>query len=162
MLKDVVPTYSAAIIFFAVFATYYSTRFGFGLSGLVIILSLCSTYYQASITRVRMRARDDMSRELSRKRLFTDHETVDWMNNFLSRFWLIYEPVLSATIVASVDQVLSVSAPAGIDSMRMTTFTLGTKAPRIEFIRTHPGTEEVGFRFPASCDGYLCSVSRIA
>lgn len=94
-----------------------------------------------------MRARDDMSRELSRKRLFTDHETVDWMNNFLSRFWLIYEPVLSATIVASVDQVLSVSAPAGIDSMRMTTFTLGTKAPRIEFIRTHPGTEEVGFLY---------------
>jgi hypothetical protein len=36
----------------------------------------------------------------------------------VQRFWLIYEPVLSATIVASVDQVLQVSTPAFLDSVR--------------------------------------------
>ena len=93
------------------------------------------------MARVRHRARDDISREVSKQRLYTDVESVDWMNNFMSRFWLIYEPVLSAVIVASVDQTLSASAPPGIDSLRLTHFTLGTKAPRIDFIRTHPGTE---------------------
>ena len=106
-----------------------------------MILGICSTYYQTSIARVRHRARDDISRELSKQRLFTDVESVDWINNFMSRFWLIYEPVLSAVIVASVDQTLSASAPPGVDSLRLTHFTLGTKAPRIDFIRTHPGTD---------------------
>lgn len=60
----------------------------------------------------------------------------------MTRFWLIYEPVLSATIVASVDQVLSVSTPAFLDSIRMTTFTLGTKPPHIDHVRTFPDTED--------------------
>lgn len=71
--------------------------------------------------------------------MFDDKESVEWMNNFLSSFWLIYEPVLSATIVASVDYTLALSAPPGVESMRLTHFTLGTKAPRIDFIRTHAG-----------------------
>ena len=90
---------------------------------------------------MRTRARDDISRMLSKQRLFVDHETVDWMNDFLEKFWLIYEPVLSATIVASVDQTLSYSTPAILDSMRLSHFTLGTKAPRIEFVRTHPNAD---------------------
>ena len=133
--------HNAAIIFFAVFASHYVTIFGGGWAWLLIILAICSTYYQTSIRRVRQRARDDITRELAKQRLFTDSESVDWMNNFLSRFWLAYEPLLSASIVSSVDQVLSYSAPAGVDSLRMTHFTLGTKAPRIDFIRTHPGTD---------------------
>lgn len=60
----------------------------------------------------------------------------------MTRFWIIYEPVLSATIVASVDQVLSVSTPAFLNSLRMTTFTLGTKPPRIDHVRTFPDTDE--------------------
>jgi hypothetical protein len=36
-----------------------------------------------------------------------------------------YEPVLSQTIVASVDAALAGAAPAGVESIRMTTFTRG-------------------------------------
>jgi Ca2+-dependent lipid-binding protein len=64
------------------------------------------------------------------------------MNNFLDRFWLIYEPVLSATIISSVDQILSTNTPAFLDSIRMTQFTLGTKAPRIDKVRTFPRTAD--------------------
>lgn len=60
----------------------------------------------------------------------------------MTRFWIIYEPVLSATIIASVDQVLSVSTPSFLNSIRMTTFTLGTKPPHIDHVRTFPDTEE--------------------
>jgi Ca2+-dependent lipid-binding protein len=63
------------------------------------------------------------------------------MNNFMDRFWLIYEPVLSASIVAAVDQILIASTPAFLDSIRLENFTLGTKAPRIDRVYTSPRTE---------------------
>lgn len=91
---------------------------------------------------MRRNIRDDVTRSLARQRLYTDHETVDWINNFLHRFWLIYEPVLAATIIASVDASLEAATPAVLDSLRLTTFTLGTKAPRIDYIKTHPETPD--------------------
>nr|ODN82408.1 transmembrane protein [Cryptococcus depauperatus CBS 7841] len=54
----------------------------------------------------------------------------------------LYEPVLSQTIIASTDSALAGMAPAGVDSIRLTTFTLGTKAPRIDYVRTFPKTPE--------------------
>lgn len=92
--------------------------------------------------RVRRRARDDIQRELVKTGLDSELESADWINNFLDRFWLIYEPVLSATIVSSVDQILSTNTPAFLDSLRLATFTLGTKAPRIDKVRTFPNTED--------------------
>ncbi|KAF9243825.1 C2 domain-containing protein [Melanogaster broomeanus] len=134
--------HNAAIIVFAVFASHFVTRFNLGWGWLFIILATCNTYYDTSMARVRRRARDDIQRELVKTRLASEHESADWLNNFLDRFWLIYEPVLSATVVASVDQILSTTTPAFLDSLRLSTFTLGTKAPRIDKVRTFPNTEE--------------------
>lgn len=92
--------------------------------------------------RVRTRARDDIQRELVKSRLMDEHETADWINQFLDRFWLIYEPVLSETVIQSVDQILSQNTPPFLESIRLSTFTLGTKAPRIEKVRTFPKTPE--------------------
>ncbi|KAG1757254.1 C2 domain-containing protein [Suillus lakei] len=134
--------HNAALIFFAVFASHFLTRFNFGWGWLIVLLSICNTYYMTSMTRVRRCARDDIQRELIKTRLASEHESADWMNNFLDRFWLIYEPVLSATVVASVDQILSTTTPAFLDSLRLTTFTLGTKAPHIDKVRTFPRTAD--------------------
>lgn len=94
------------------------------------------------MARVRRRSRDDIQRELVKIRLASEHESAEWINNFLDRFWLIYEPVLSATIVGTADQILSTNTPAFLDSLRLTTFTLGTKAPRIDKVRTFPKTAD--------------------
>lgn len=94
------------------------------------------------MSRVRRRARDDIQRELVKTRLASEHESAEWINHFLDRFWLIYEPVLSATVVSSVDQILSTNTPPFLDSLRLSTFTLGTKAPRIDKVRTFPKTAE--------------------
>ncbi|SPC66247.1 related to TCB3 - protein localized to membranes, bud-enriched [Ustilago sp. UG-2017b] len=133
---------NAAIIMFAVLFTYFATRLGGGIPSLLIIGAFCSTYYNTSIRRTRQRARDDITRELSKKKMISEHESAEWINHFLSRFWLIYEPVLSATIIGIVDQILVQNCPSFLDSIRMTTFTLGTKAPRIDAVRTFPHTEE--------------------
>lgn len=134
--------HNAAIIFFAVFASHFLTLFRFGWGWLFILLATCTTYYVTSMKRVRRRARDDIQRELTKNRLVSEAETADWMNHFLDRFWLIYEPVLSQTIVQSVDQVLSTNTPPVVDSLRLSTFTLGTKAPRIDSVRTWTHTAE--------------------
>jgi Ca2+-dependent lipid-binding protein len=75
------------------------------------------------------------------RQLESDSESVHWINHFMSRFWLIYEPVLSAQIIGQADAVLSENCPSFLDSIRLTTFTLGTKAPHIEFVKTYPRTE---------------------
>ncbi|CAO3617263.1 unnamed protein product [Cunninghamella echinulata] len=75
------------------------------------------------------------------RQLETDNETVNWMNHFINRFWLIYEPILSAQIIGTADAILSENCPSFLDSLRLTTFTLGTKAPRFEFVKTYPYTE---------------------
>jgi Ca2+-dependent lipid-binding protein len=126
----------------AVLMSHFMTLFNFGWGWLFILLALCSTYYTTSMARVRQRARDDIQRELVKTRLASEHESADWMNNFLDRFWLIYEPVLSGTIVAFVDQTLSTNCPPFLESLRLTQFTLGNKAPRIDKVRTFPKTAE--------------------
>lgn len=107
-----------------------------------VLLAFCNTYYTTSISRTRRCARDDIQRELVKTRLASEHESADWMNHFLDRFWLIYEPVLAATVVSSVDQILSANTPPFLDSLRLSTFTLGTKAPRIDKVRTFPSTAD--------------------
>ena len=117
-------------------------RFHFGLGWLFILLAFANTYYSTSMDRTRRRSRDDIQRELVKVRLASESETADWINHFLDRFWLIYEPVLSQSIISSVDQILSTNTPPFLDSLRLSTFTLGTKAPRIEKVRTYQKSAE--------------------
>lgn len=79
---------------------------------------------------------------MAKSRLETDTESLEWINSFLVKFWPIYAPVLCDTIINSVDQVLSTSTPAFLDSMRMKTFTLGSKPPRMEHVKTYPKAED--------------------
>ena len=105
-------------------------------------MASCGTYYRTSIRRVRRNFRDDITREMAKARLENDHESLEWINSFLLKFWPIYAPQLAMGIVQSVDQVLSTSTPAFLDSMRLKTFTLGTKPPRLEHVKTYPKTDD--------------------
>lgn len=114
---------------------------GGGLGWVFLVMAACGTYYRTSIRRVRRNFRDDIHREMAKQRIETDSESLEWINGFLLKFWPIYAPVLCDTIINSVDQVLSTSTPAFLDSLRMKTFVLGTKPPRLEHVKTYPKTE---------------------
>ncbi|RCH96904.1 hypothetical protein CU097_001281 [Rhizopus azygosporus] len=131
---------TAAMLFTVVF-TWFLTKCGGGLMACLVVGAFLATYYQTSIRRLRRNVRDDIQRELSIHRLESESETADWINHFMSRFWLIYEPVLSAQIIGIADSILVDSTPSFLDSIRLTSFTLGTKAPRIESIKTITKTE---------------------
>jgi Ca2+-dependent lipid-binding protein len=111
---------------------------GGGLAWVFIVMAICSTYYRTSLRRVRRNFRDDITREMALKKLETDNESVEWINSFLVKFWPIYQAVLAQTVINSVDQVLSGATPAFLDSLKLKTFTLGSKPPRMEHVKTYP------------------------
>ncbi|KAA8913371.1 C2 domain-containing protein [Sphaerosporella brunnea] len=134
--------HNAGIIVFACLSTWFFTKIGLGLGWVIIIGSVCATYYRTSIRRVRRNVRDDLNRELAKTKLETDLETLEWMNSFLLKMWPIYQPVLAATVINIADGILSGATPGFLDSIRLTTFTLGTKPPRVEHVKTYPKTED--------------------
>ncbi|KAJ5580223.1 Tricalbin [Penicillium hispanicum] len=133
--------HNAGIIVFACLTSWLIAALGGGVGWVLLVMAACSTYYRTSIRRVRRNYRDDIHREMSKQRLETDTETLEWINSFLVKFWPIYAPVLCDTIINSVDQVLSTSTPAFLDSLRLKTFVLGSKPPRLEHVKTYPKTE---------------------
>ena len=134
--------HNAGIIIFACLASWVVALLGGGLAWVFIVMATCGTYYRTSIRRVRRNFRDDVQREMVKARLETDTESLEWINSFLVKFWPIYAPVLCETIINSVDQVLSTSTPAFLDSLRMKFFTLGTKPPRLEHVKTYPKADD--------------------
>lgn len=133
--------HNAGVIAFACLGSWVIAILGGGLAWIFIIMAACSTYYRTSLRRVRRNFRDDINREMAKQRLETDNESLEWINSFLVKFWPIYAPVLCDTIINSVDQVLSTATPAMLDSLRLKTFVLGTKPPRLEHVKTYPKTE---------------------
>ncbi|KAF3769104.1 tricalbin [Cryphonectria parasitica EP155] len=134
--------YNAAVIAFACISSWFVAVLGGGLGWVFTIMACCATYYRTSLRRVRRNFRDDLNREVNLKRLETDTESLEWINSFLVKFWPIYQPVLAATIISSVDQVLSGATPGFLDSLRLKEFTLGSKPPRMEHVKTYPKAED--------------------
>lgn len=134
--------HNAGVIVFACIGSWLVAELGGGLAWVFLIMATCGTYYRTSVRRVRRNFRDDITREMAKARLETDNESLEWINSFLVKFWPIYAPQLAMGIVQSVDQVLSTSTPAFLDSMRLKEFTLGTKPPRLEHVKTYPRTED--------------------
>ena len=134
--------HNTAVIIFACLASWVVALLGGGLGWVFIVMAICGTYYRTSIRRVRRNFRDDVHREMAKARLETDTESLEWMNSFLVKFWPIYAPVLCETIIQSVDQVLSTATPAFLDSLRMKSFVLGTKPPRLDHVKTYPKADD--------------------
>ena len=134
--------HNSAIIVLACLASWVVAVLGGGLGWVFLVMAACATYYRTSLRRVRRNIRDDITREMAKNKLETDHETLEWINSFLAKFWPIYAPVLCASIIQTVDQILSISTPSFLDSMKMKQFTLGTKPPRLEYVKTYPKAED--------------------
>ncbi|KAK4097527.1 tricalbin [Parathielavia hyrcaniae] len=134
--------HNAAVIAFSCLSSWLIAVLGGGLAWVFIVMAICSTYYRTSLRRVRRNFRDDITREMALKKLETDKESVEWINSFLVKFWPIYQPVLAQTVINSVDQVLSGATPAFLDSLKLKTFTLGSKPPRMEHVKTYPKADD--------------------
>ncbi|KAJ1980045.1 Tricalbin-2, partial [Dimargaris cristalligena] len=127
---------NSAVLMVTVPITWFLTKIGAGIFGCLVVMAFVATYYRNAVTRFRYRVRDDIRRELILPTFATDLESVEWLNAFMSRFWLTFEPALSAIVIEQADAILAANTPGFVNSLRLTTFTLGSKAPRIESVRT--------------------------
>ncbi|KAJ1964509.1 Tricalbin-2 [Dipsacomyces acuminosporus] len=133
---------NCAGVFGLMFLTYILTTFSFGLFGLAIAATFGAQWYRNSVVRFRRAVRDDMERAYERTTITRTLESVGWLNEFTTRFWLMFEPSLSRMVIDQVDPILAQNTPGFLDSLRLTTFTLGTKAPRIDGVRTYSELED--------------------
>lgn len=97
-----------------------------------------------------------IQREQARERLATHHETAEWLNLIVGRFWGVYEPVLASDIITEVNQVLAEQCPAFLTSIKLTRFTLGSEPPIVLGIRAYPETDVDVVHF----DVDLCFIPR--
>ncbi|ORX52810.1 hypothetical protein DM01DRAFT_1336589 [Hesseltinella vesiculosa] len=111
-------------------------RVGGGWIVFLLLLTFIITYYYRSVTRFRLSTGDDIKRNLcSNFHVDQEAEKVEWLNSFLHNFWLIFEPVLSAYVVENLDTYLVDYLPSFLDSVRLTTFTLGNKPFKVDSVR---------------------------
>ncbi|KAI8364384.1 C2 domain-containing protein [Blakeslea trispora] len=133
--------HNAAALFITAIVSYSMAKLNTGLGSIILFCFVIASYYRVSTKRFRRDARDDIQREIFKLRTEADEESVEWMNSFVQKFWLIFEPVLSALVVENLDNYISDYLPPFLESVRLTTFTLGTKPFRIETVKTFLNNE---------------------
>lgn len=119
------------------FFAYLFSRLGFSFLWLIVVYLCAVSVYKAEFRRFNRDVRDDMLRVNSTNRLEDELETMEWMNSFLSKFWVIYMPALSDMVLFNANEVMKDQAPGfGIEAIALDEFTLGSKAPRIDSIQS--------------------------
>ncbi|CEP18998.1 hypothetical protein [Parasitella parasitica] len=133
--------HNGAALFVTAFVSFVLAKMNAGLGSILLFCLFIASYYRTSVRRYRRNVRDDIQREISKFKMEADEESVEWMNSFMQKFWLIFEPVLSALVVENLDNYISDYLPPFLDSIRLSTFTLGTKPFRIETVKTYLNTD---------------------
>lgn len=120
------------------FFSWFFARLGGGVFSLVIVLLFTSSVYRKEFRRFNRDIRDDMTRAAAINRLDNELETMEWLNSFLDKFWVIYMPALSELVLFQANEVLKDQAPGfGIEAISLDEFTLGSKAPRVNSIKSY-------------------------
>lgn len=118
-------------------AAWLSAKCGGGFLSLVFVLICSATAYGTEFRRFNTNLRDDMARASAVRSIEGKPETIEWLNSFLAKFWVIYMPAMSEMVLTIANANLEVvPAPPPIDKLTLEEFTLGTKAPRVESIKS--------------------------
>ncbi|CCF59812.1 hypothetical protein KAFR_0I00310 [Kazachstania africana CBS 2517] len=133
--------YNIAIVLGTCFFSWLFAYMGFSWWSLGFIFLATSSVYSTEYRRFNRNIRDDLKRITVEETLSGRLETTQWLNSFLSKFWVIYMPVLSQQVKDIANPILAGVAPGyGIDALSLDEFTLGTKAPSIRGIKSYTKT----------------------
>ncbi|CEP61687.1 Tcb3p LALA0_S03e08548g [Lachancea lanzarotensis] len=105
---------------------------------LFFVFFCAGSVYRTEFRRFNRNIRDDLTGIVVEETLSDRKETTLWLNSFLSKFWVIYMPVLSQQVKDIANPQLAGVAPGyGIDALSLDEFTLGTKSPTIDGITSY-------------------------
>ncbi|SCU98728.1 LADA_0H14994g1_1 [Lachancea dasiensis] len=111
---------------------------GFSWLSLFFVFFCAASVYRTEFRRFNRNIRDDLTRIVVEETLSDRKESTVWLNSFLSKFWVIYMPVLSQQVKDIANPQLAGVAPGyGIDAISLDEFTLGTKSPTIDGIKSY-------------------------
>ncbi|QPG77149.1 hypothetical protein FOA43_004554 [Brettanomyces nanus] len=123
-----------------ILGSFLSWLFGhFGLFlGPVFLVSLpVALYYRTSIRKYRQTIRMEAQREFSVGAIEDDFESLDWLNVFIQKLWPSVEPYISEQVCTQGNAILAdLPLPAFIKQIWISTFTVGSKPPRVDKVRT--------------------------
>lgn len=130
---------NTALVIGTSFFSYFIARYlRGGILSLGFILLFTNSVYRLEFRRFNRDIRDDMQRIALTNRLEEELETMEWLNSFLDKFWVIYMPALSEMVMFQANEVLKDQAPGfGIEALSLDEFTLGSKAPRVDSIKSY-------------------------
>ncbi|OBA26228.1 hypothetical protein HANVADRAFT_53296 [Hanseniaspora valbyensis NRRL Y-1626] len=127
-----------SLMLFTCLWSYFVARWGASYFFLLVIWFFTASTYKKSMRRLNRNLRDDIKRIQINETLSDKTETINWLNQFLAKFWVIYMPVLSQQVKDAVNPALEDVTPGyGIDALTLDEFTLGTKAPTIDTIKSY-------------------------
>lgn len=110
---------------------------GFGMLSFAVATLFGFAVYRVEFRRFNLNIRDDMQRVYAADHLEQKLESMHWLNNFLSKFWVIYMPALSDMVIQQTNEILkTVEPPPPINKLSLQEFTLGSKAPKVESIKS--------------------------
>lgn len=130
--------YNVAIIAGTCFGSWLFAYCGFSWWSLSFIFFCSGSVFASEFRRFTRSTRDDLKRITVEETLSERTETTLWLNSFLSKFWVIYMPILSQQVKDVANPTLAGVAPGyGIDALSLDEFTLGSKAPSIKGIKSN-------------------------
>ncbi|SCU86571.1 LAME_0D06744g1_1 [Lachancea meyersii CBS 8951] len=136
--------YHAAAVFFLGGTLSFSVgKLGFSLGPVFFIIVAMGLLYRATIKRYRATIRDQVQKEFIVQKVEGDHESMEWLNSFLDKYWTRLEPELSQMVVQQVNQILAThpAIPGFVKALWIDQFTLGIKPPRIDLVKTYQNTD---------------------
>ncbi|AET40124.1 tricalbin Ecym_5368 [Eremothecium cymbalariae DBVPG len=135
--------HSVGYFFVGGFLSFLLGYFKFGLAPVFFIVVGVALLYRTSIKRYRASIRELVQKELTVQKVEDDYESMDWLNNFLDKFWPRIEPAASKMVVDQVNEELArnPAVPGFIQSLWVDQFTLGVKPPRIDLVKTFQNTD---------------------
>lgn len=120
------------------FFSWLVARVGLGFFSLLVVLLATNSVYRIEFRRFNRDIRDNMTRIKASNRLEEELESMEWLNSFLDKFWVIYMPALSEQVLFIANDIMKDQAPGmGIEKISLDEFTLGSKAPRVNSIKSY-------------------------
>jgi len=130
-----------AILLTAIFCTWLITKMGLSLAYVLVNICFFSLIYGFTGRILSKKYENKMRAEAQKQTLNTNQESIEWLNFLLQKIWGTIEPVASQMVPDIVDGILRDNCPSFLHSLRLTKFSLGSEAPRLESVETFDNLE---------------------
>ncbi|KAM0683441.1 Tricalbin-2 [Mitosporidium daphniae] len=130
------------LLIFYLIVTWLLGHYNFHFLWLVGTLSSMVVLYKRRVNRFAELELFALRREAAKNSISSHEESAEWINYIVGRIWGVYEPVLSATLIDTVNEALEDACPSFLSALKLTTFTLGSEPPVILGFRRYPDTPD--------------------